>query len=73
MDVRRLRTFRTFRDDGITTTGAGTPQERQTVQHRTVVEFIIQLEELITNTDEELDPTQAAGLLIVSYLPLSAC
>ena len=73
MDVRRLRTFRTFRDDGITITGAGTPQEQQIVQHRTVVEFIIQLEEPITNTDEELDPTQAAGLLIVSYPPLSAC
>ena len=67
MDARRLKTFRTFRDNGITITGAGTAQERQTVVHRTVVEFIIQLEQPITNTDEELDPTQAAGLLLVRY------
>ena len=65
VDVRRLKTFRTFRDDGISITGAGTPQEKENVVHRTVVEFIIQLEEPITNTDEELDPTQAAGLLLV--------
>ena len=65
VDARRLKTFRTFRDDGIAITGAGTPQEQEITVHRTVVEFIIQLEEPITNTDEELDPTQAAGLLIV--------
>jgi len=67
VDARRLKTFRTFRDDGIAITGAGTPQEQEITMHRTVVEFIIQLEEPITNTDEELDPTQAAGLLIEYY------
>ena len=65
MDARRFKTFRTFPDDGITITGAGTPQENQIVVHRTVVEFIIQLEEPITNTDDELDPSQAAELFIV--------
>lgn len=69
MHVDRFKTFRTFRDDGILVTGEGTPQEQRAVVYRTVVEFIIQLETPITNTDDELDPTQAAELLIVRNFP----
>lgn len=70
MHVDRLKTFRTFRDDGVVITGEGTSLETRSAVYRTVVEFIIQLEEPITNTDDELDPTQAAELLIVRLHPL---
>ena len=59
MDAGRLKTFRTFSDDGpAQLVLAGDTVTREA--YRTVVEFIIQL-----GTDDELDPTQAAELFIV--------